>query len=180
MNYNTASIRPTISVTRTIQALIMLFLLFALHACAYRVAPPHQLAHGISIHIVENQARLVHSQNFLRHAIASEIERELGWQIHPQTSINNLLITVSPEDINEAAHDSQKISSRWRHAVHIQVKFTSPYLANGSISKSFTGHASNSTLNNENNALQAASENLARDLRNWLDTIEFQEAPAAP
>ncbi len=153
--------------------IILACLLFSLSACAYRVATPFHMPNGIQIQIDKNQARLVHSQTFIKQELAKELHQSLGWHIDNQSG-NILSIKIKKEDINESAKDVQKISTRWRNTLNVEAQLFSPYLENKKISKTFKASASNSSLAEEQNALREASETLAKNIRTWLMDQQYQ------
>ena len=141
-----------------------------LSSCSYRIATPQQIPQGIHISISNNASRLTQTQSFLQQAVAKEIQRELSWPIN-QNAVNKLMLSIKAEEIDSSAKNSARITTRWQQRIHIEAQFHSPYIKNGRISKSFSASAGNSTLMNENNVVAAACDELARQLRMWLDHL---------
>ena len=144
-----------------------------LSACAYRIATPQELPQGIHIVISKNEARLTQAQSYLHQAIAADIQRELSWPIS-NNSVNKLFIHIKPEDIRSSAKNSQRITTRWSQTLKIEAQFHSPYVESGRISKSFSASSGNSSLMNENNAVSSASDEIARQVRMWLDGLQLK------
>ena len=144
-----------------------------LGGCAYRAQGPIDLGEQVAVTIDSNQGRLVRSQAYVQQAIASELGRDLGWEVSPAGTAR-LAATITGETIDVVASGQLGIPERWR------VRLSIAWSLETSTSETLTGKTSASAFyddrSQETRALRDAALSAARNMSAELRSIWSQHA----
>ena len=142
----------------------LLILCLLLGSCVYRMVTPRQLEHGIRIDIQSPASRLPGVQRSLHRALAASLADDLGWSVRPSGQAL-LRIKMQPETIDAASGNAQGIVNSWLITVNCEVSL----IGHGQTQTSRQQASSSySSLDNEQNGIDAACDALADNISNWL------------
>lgn len=152
----------------------ILALALALLGGCYRFEGPPLLDEPVQVVINGNAARLVQVQPLLHQAIASRLERRLGWRVSP-TGSARLQIAILPEEIDVTARDPRDLPLQWAVQINGTVLLTS---ASQNLLGGFTGAGYLTSTVDEPEALRQACEAAADGIITWLEQQETAKRKA--
>ena len=137
----------------------------AIAGCGYRFRAAPTLGESVRVVVDVDDARLVRSQLSLQSAVATALQRRLGWEVSPLGSAQ-LRLTMREERIRSVAIDARDIPARWSITLTGSAALISKH---GLITHSYRGTGYATSIDDEATALQQAADNCAAWIEVWLE-----------